>query len=211
MKTALGEWGIYYGPEDVGNWSSDTPHTSLSDILEEWKKYLKQLPRRQFSVWKDGCLYLNRTVNVKESRKVDLTWWDHDTHNTLERELHIRIAARKDTTLASRHQPLKQFISLLLRCAGSNTNRDSLKSLANKFTDLWISGLEDVTDEYEQTAQWIYNEFISTIWFENQEEEDSFLELSWENRERFNSYPYSCRCWLIQACIIDMINLEDNK
>lgn len=190
-------------------WSvTTTTQLSINGAFHGWKKYLKRIQPRKYFIWSDFYLYLRRTKSVNIIRRVDKTWSEQDVKNNLERELRVRIGSTSDTNLASEDQDIADFINILLRSAMQKPTRSYLSDLDRRILSLWsIDSSAEMNDDKESQAEQIYNDFVDTLRL-SEEEINTICSLSWENREDFSYYPFTCRCWIIKVCIIDMIQLE---
>lgn len=195
-----------FSPLGTEAWIPWVVSSVATDVLKIWKSYLKPLLARTYRV-SNGRVYLPKTRNINKGRVIDIAYHDNDTKNTLDRELRVRIATLGDNILSSQYEPLQTFEKILLHCAWDEKHRGFLHSLQSSLESIKVNDLCEVQVDHEQQAEKIYNEFRSTIWLSNEEEKD-FLQLSWEDKQNFSHIPYLCRCWLIQVCIIDMIDLE---
>jgi len=178
----------------------------ISSILREGKKYIKSLPRRRFSVWERGLLYVHTRWH-NQPRIIDKAFSTDDKHNTLERELTVRSKWGKDSYIAS-DPIIKKLSQLLLRISSSKEKRIFLGEIQEKYAELINRRYkaEEIRPEIELEAKSLYGEYVSWLCF-TQEDENLIQEFSWEWKSTFRHCPYYCRCWMIVVCIMQMIDL----
>jgi hypothetical protein len=182
--------------------------SQVDDILtKEAYQYLLPLPKRDYIVSNKWQLYINtRGHNIP--RIIDRVKIKTDIHNSLERELTVRIKWGKDSFLAS-DQSIGRFKELLLKVAWDDESRDFLKWILKKYESIinWKFSPDQITPQIELQAKVFYFdciEWLNLTW----EDEETIKYFSWEWKTTFRHCPFYCRAWIVVVCILQMIDLD---
>lgn len=180
----------------------------VQELLKNAYQFLLPLDDRYFYI-ENWNLYV-KTWHSSRGKIIEANISKKDVNNNLLRDLTARLSSLNDW-FTTESTEIKEFMWILLRVAWDKLCRSALRDIVDKYGVVLTKRIDGKTlqkeKKWERKAIPLAKDYMEKLNL-TEEEIDIINKFSWENKETHMWAPNYNFCWVVTACILNMIDLE---